>query len=86
MANWWTELWTSGSGRDRVYCGVARTEEGFAVDLFRGDICLDSWVHPTREAAVKAALELERQHGGRIPTLEMAIAAPRRARQRLVAH
>ncbi len=87
MANWWTEMWTSGSGRERVYCGIARTEEGFAVDLFRGDTCLDSWVYLTREAAVRAALDLERQHAGRMPpdTMRMPVTM-RRPRPGLVAH
>lgn len=87
MANWWTEMWTSGSGRARTYCGIARTEDGFAVDLFRGDNCLDSWVYPTREAAVRAALDLQRQHAGRLPAEAMRMAVPAgRQRPRLVAH
>lgn len=42
MAEWWTEVWTDGVGRFRTYCGVARTETGYAVDLFVGDTCIAS--------------------------------------------
>jgi hypothetical protein len=31
MAGWWTELWSIGNGLSRTSCGIARTEEGFAV-------------------------------------------------------
>lgn len=87
MANW-TEMWTFGNGATRVYCGVARTEDGFAVDLFCGDVCVDSWIFGTRQAAVKAALDLERQHSGGIaqPAVDFTSRVPRGVRQRLVAH
>jgi hypothetical protein len=60
--SWWTEIWSVGRGTNRVYCGIARTEEGFAVDVFRGDTCVDSRVVDSRTAAVKAAATLERRH------------------------
>jgi len=60
MADTWTELWSVRAGRSRTYCGVARTEEGFAVDVFRDDTCIDTEEHATRELAVRAALARER--------------------------
>jgi hypothetical protein len=68
-SGWWTEIWSVGRGSSRVYCGVARTEEGFAVDLFRGDTCLESCEVQTRTEAVKMASALERRHSpeGRSP-------------------
>jgi hypothetical protein len=61
-SRWWTEIWSVGRGSNRVYCGIARTEEGFAVDLFHGDTCVESRVLGTRTDAVKAAGALERRH------------------------
>lgn len=51
----WTEIWSQGQGRSRVYCGVARTEVEFAVDLFHGDTCVASWVFESFEEAKRAA-------------------------------
>ena len=59
---WWTEIWSVGRGPNRVYCGIARTEEGFAVDLFCGDTCIESREVESRDDAVKAAGVLERRH------------------------
>lgn len=82
MNEWWTEIWSVGRGANRLYCGVALTEEGFAVDVFRGDTCLDSWIFETREAAVKAAAAQERRHTRQSPPP----AARERAASRLTAH
>jgi hypothetical protein len=62
MADFWTELWSVRAGRSRTYCGVARTEDGFAVDVFRDDTCIASEEHATRELAVRAALARERRY------------------------
>ena len=62
MAKWWKEVWTAGEGAGRTYCGIARTVEGYAVDLFRGDSCIASEIHDTRAAAERAASELTRRH------------------------
>jgi hypothetical protein len=62
MANWWTEIWSHGAGQSRKYCGVARTEEGYAVDLFEGDTCLGSEVFATRKEAVQRAVALGGGH------------------------
>jgi hypothetical protein len=58
MARWWTEIWTRGTGRTRTYCGIARTPEGFAVDVFHGDTCLESAVYRDRDTASRAAASL----------------------------
>lgn len=55
MVDWWTEEWAIGTGQSRVYCGISRTEEGYAVDVFRGDTCIDSFVFNTQHDAKRAA-------------------------------
>ena len=55
MIDWWAEEWSIGTGQTRVYCGIARTEDGYAVDVFRGDTCIDSFVFNTRADARRAA-------------------------------
>lgn len=60
----WTEIWSTGRGRDRSYCGIAETEEGFAVDVFEGDTCVASTTFVTRQDAERAA-HLMRAHYGR---------------------
>ena len=64
MGNWWAEEWSFGSGRSRASCGISRTDEGYAVDLFRGDTCVESFVFPTRAEALEAVHTLKLQHGG----------------------
>jgi hypothetical protein len=82
MSGWWTEIWSVGKGTNRVYCGIARTEEGFAVDVFRGDTCIDSRVLDSRNAAVKAAAAAERRHAPDDRSADVS----RRASQELTAH
>lgn len=80
MAKWWKEIWAVGEGRHRTYCGVARTADGYAVDLFRGDACIASEIHQTRADAERAAAELERSHGAHPrPRASAADARPRHA-------
>jgi len=62
VAKRWTEIWAAGEGESRTYCGIARTIEGYAVDLFRGDSCISSEIHGTREEAEQAASALGRRH------------------------
>jgi hypothetical protein len=62
MARWWTELWSLGAGPSRIYCGIAQTVEGFAVDVFYGDTCIDSEVYPTRASATRAAQARKRHY------------------------
>jgi hypothetical protein len=64
LTDFWTELWSVRAGRSRTYCGVARTEDGFAVDVFRDDTCIASGEYATREMAVRAALARERDFRG----------------------
>jgi hypothetical protein len=54
----WTEVWSAGHGRSRSYCGIAHTEEGFAVDVFHGDTCVASANFDTQEEAEQAAHEM----------------------------
>ena len=62
MARWWKEVWAAGGGKSRIYCGIARTIDGYAVDVFRGDSCVSSEMHSTREEAERAASELGRRY------------------------
>lgn len=54
----WTEIWSSGYGRDRSYCGIAETEDGFAVDVFEGDTCVASVIFTSHDDAHQAAIRL----------------------------
>jgi hypothetical protein len=78
MQKRWKEIWAAGEGNSRIYCGIARTVDGYAVDLFRGDSCVASEIHRTREEAERAALSLRRQtprrRGSQMP-LDSAIQA-----------
>lgn len=58
----WTEMWSHGYGRSRSYCGIASTEEGFAVDVFRGDTCLASTTYATWQQAEQAADALKSRY------------------------
>lgn len=51
----WSEVWSSGYGRDRCYCGIATTDEGYAVDVFQGDTCVSSTWHTSLAEAERAA-------------------------------
>lgn len=54
----WTEVWSAGHGRSRSYCGIARTEEGFAVDVFHGDTCVASATFGSQHEAEMAAHQM----------------------------
>jgi hypothetical protein len=41
MGNW-TEQWSIGEGPSRVYCGIARTDNGLFVNVFEGETCVES--------------------------------------------
>jgi len=62
MDNTWAEIWSVGSGRSRLYCGIAESFGEFAVDLFTGDTCVSSQVFATRAEAAAAAHALKRQY------------------------
>ena len=55
MASAWKEMWSVGKGSNRRYCGIARTEDGYAVDMMHGDTCLESETYLTMEQAERAA-------------------------------
>jgi hypothetical protein len=40
----------------RTYCGIAETQDGYAVDVFQGDTCLEAADYATFEEAREAAL------------------------------
>jgi len=61
--DWWTEVWSIDDGYDRVYGGIAHTPEGFAVDVFENDTCVESDIYLTREEAERAALERKLHYG-----------------------
>ena len=55
MTGSWTEVWSYGRGSARTYCGISRTYDGFAVDVFHGFTCLETTVHETHDAAMAMA-------------------------------
>jgi hypothetical protein len=59
MVNWWAEEWSFGSGMSRVSCGISRSDEGYAVELFRGETCVESFVYPSRAEAMQVAQDLK---------------------------
>ena len=61
--DWWTEVWSLDDGANRVYGGIALTPEGFAVDVFENDTCVESDTYLTREEAERAALERKCHYG-----------------------
>lgn len=65
MATWqepWTEIWSAGHGPDRSYCGIAETDDGYAVDVFQGDTCVASAVFEYRRDAERAADRMRRRY------------------------
>lgn len=63
MASAWNEVWSVGKGRNRHYCGIARTEDGYAVDMMHGDTCLASETYLTLQQAERAADANRRRYG-----------------------
>ena len=61
--DWWTEVWSFEHGSSRVYGGIALTPDGFAVDVFDGDTCVESDVFDSREEAEDAVLERKQHYG-----------------------
>jgi hypothetical protein len=70
MRNWWTEIWSVGDGPGRTYCGIARTPDGFALDVFRGDTCLESTLHASWGDAEREASALKRRYRRRRPAVQ----------------
>jgi hypothetical protein len=63
----WTEVWSAGHGRSRSYCGIAHTEEGFAVDVFHGDTCVASVTFGSRHEAEQAAHQMRGRYIRTVP-------------------
>lgn len=61
-SEWWREVWSVGDGRNRVYCGIARTPDGYAVDVFEGDNCVESDTFATRLDAAYAVDNFRRRY------------------------
>jgi hypothetical protein len=58
----WTEIWSTGHGRERSYCGIAETDDGFAVDVFQGDTCVASSTCETRPEAERLARQMRSRY------------------------
>lgn len=58
----WVEIWSTGHGRERSYCGIAETDEGFAVDVFQGDTCVASSTFESRADAERAAGQMQSRY------------------------
>jgi hypothetical protein len=61
---WWREVWSVGDGPSRTYCGIARTPEGYAVDVFEGDDCVESEAFESRLEAAYAVDLFRRRYAG----------------------
>lgn len=66
-SNWWREIWSLEDGPRRVYCGIAQTEDGYAVDVFRGDTCIESETFASRLEAAFAVDLFRRRYSGDSP-------------------
>lgn len=60
--DWWTEVWSFDDDQGRVYGGIANTPDGYAVDVFENDTCVESDTYITREEAESAALKLRHHY------------------------
>jgi hypothetical protein len=67
MAEAWTEIWSIGRGQTRTYCGIAETEDGFAVDVFNADTCVWSRIYGTRNEAELNARLLKARYARPLP-------------------
>ena len=74
MNDAWREVWSVGTGRSRLYCGIAKTVDGYAVDVFEGDTCVESATFLTRLEAAHAVDECRRLYAP--PRVEAVLARP----------
>jgi hypothetical protein len=65
MVSWRAEQWSLGSGQARLSCGISRSEDGFSVDISRGETCLDSVFYPKRADAERLTRQLKWQYADR---------------------
>jgi hypothetical protein len=75
---WWREVWSVGDGPSRTYCGIARTPEGFAVDVFEGDDCIESELFESRLEAAYAVDLFRRRYAGESRPAAMPVMADAR--------
>ena len=75
MKDWWREVWSVGQGQTRKYCGIAKTEDGYAVDVFEGDTCLESVSFVTRLEAAYAVDAFRRSYGPPVTEAALPVAA-----------
>ena len=66
MNAWRAEQWWLGSGADRVSCGISRSEDGYAVDLFHGSQQIESIFYSTRADAERLTRQLKLQYLDRL--------------------
>jgi hypothetical protein len=57
------EAWSLGAGQSRTLCTVTATEEGFAVDVFHADVCVESRSFEQEADANSAAASLRFAYG-----------------------
>ena len=65
MSSEWKEMWSVDTGGSRNSCGIAQTEDGFAVDVLRGDTCIASEIYSTLAEAERAAAACKRRFARR---------------------
>jgi len=53
------EQWKLVSGGSRISCGISRTEDGFSVDVFDGDVCVDQFPCDNRTDAERRTRSLK---------------------------
>ena len=70
----WTEVWRTGRGRTSRVCTIEETPDGYAVDVFRGDLCIHAAVYPSREEALRAAQEKALRRRLNLPAAPLDIA------------
>lgn len=86
MAAWqesWTEIWSAGHGQNRSYCGIAVTEDGYAVDVFQGDTCVASVTFAVRQDAERAAARMRARY---LRTMPAGAGSPLSAHGPMLAH
>ena len=53
------EQWKLMSGGSRISCGISRTEDGFSVDVYDGETCVDRYACGTRGDAERRTRALK---------------------------
>ena len=71
----WTEQWSFGVNGSRVFCGIARTDEGFAVDVFYSDTCVASFPCRSQQEAEHVARDLRFEYAPGLPLAALRMPA-----------